>query len=249
MPMLNKLKKIFLRKKIKETGSQQAYDRWAEDYDKQPDNLMLALDEKMIGDMLKSISLDSKIIADIGCGTGRHWKTIMSMKPARLVGFDVSEGMLQMLKAKYPEAETVLLKSNHLKLPDHSCDFILSTLTIAHIKNIHEAMSEWNRVLKPGGGILISDFHPEALAMGSMRTFKKGEELIVIKNYVHDIGQIKAIAGQLHWETVRFSERRVDDAMKPFYEKQHAMHVYANFYGVPVIYGIYLIKNDVIATG
>jgi hypothetical protein len=25
--------------------------------------------------------------------------------------------------------------------------------------------------------------------------------------------------------------------------------VYANFYGVPVIYGIYLIKNDDIATG
>ena len=82
--MLNKLKKIFLRKKLNETESQQAYDSWAQDYDRQPDNLMLALDEKMIGDMLQSISLDSKIIADIGCGTGRHWKTIMSMKPARV---------------------------------------------------------------------------------------------------------------------------------------------------------------------
>ena len=47
-----------------------------------------------------------------------------------------------------------------MQLKNESCDCIISTLTIAHIQNAEEAITEWNRVLKPGGQMIITDYHP-----------------------------------------------------------------------------------------
>ncbi|MBS1915489.1 MAG: methyltransferase domain-containing protein [Bacteroidetes bacterium] len=244
--MFKKLKRFFLR----DTASDKAYNQWSEEYDNQPDNLMLALDEEIIGKMLEEIPLQGKTIVDIGCGTGRHWQKLFASKPALLLGYDVSEGMLEMLNKKFPQAKTYHIKGEHLPgLEDHSCDFIISTLTVAHINNLENTLNEWDRVLKPGAGILISDFHPDLLAKGGKRTFKKDGELISIKNYIHSIDKIKKIAGQLGWQAVRFIERNVDEQVKHFYEKQNALPVYKKFFGEPVIYAIYLIKADVAATG
>ena len=112
-----------------------AYDLWAADYDSQPDNMMLAWDEEIFSDLINHIDLKNKIIADIGCGTGRHWKKIFAREPKKLIGFDVSEGMLKMLQQKFPQAETHHLINDELKeLENESCDIIFSTLTIAHIE-------------------------------------------------------------------------------------------------------------------
>ena len=83
-----------------------AYNLWADAYDAQPGNLMLAWDEEIFSLLLNDLSLQNKIIADIGCGTGRHWQKIFDLHPKRLIGFDVSEGMLKMLKQKFPESDT-----------------------------------------------------------------------------------------------------------------------------------------------
>ena len=137
------------------------YNLWAENYDDQEDNLMLALDEEVFSGLLNGIDVENKIIADVGCGTGRHWQKLLDKKPQKITGFDVSEGMLEILKQKFPVAETHLLKNNMLdQLKNNSCDIIISTLTIAHIKNAEAAINEWNRVLKPGGYIILTDYHP-----------------------------------------------------------------------------------------
>ena len=156
----------------KETEPEAAYNLWAKSYDSQPDNLMLALDEELFSGLLNNIIVENKIVADIGCGTGRHWKKIIAKNPKKLIGFDVSGEMLKILQQKFPEAETHLLINNELDtLENNSCDIIFSTLTVAHIKNIRKAITEWNRVLKPGGDIIITDYHPSALAKGGKRTF------------------------------------------------------------------------------
>src|SRR6185312_10935044 len=147
---------------IKETAPEPAYDLWSESYDAQPDNLMLALDEDVFSKLISNSSFEGKIVVDVGCGTGRHWRKIMDKKPARLIGYDVSEGMLQMLKQKFPGAETHKLQDDHLTgLENNGCDVIVSTLALAHILHPENAFNEWYRVLKPGGEIIITDYHPE----------------------------------------------------------------------------------------
>ena len=84
---------------------------------------MLALDEEVFSTLLNDVNIKNKIIADVGCGTGRHWKKILEKEPEKLIGFDVSEEMLKMLQQKFPEAETHLLINNKLKqLENESCD-------------------------------------------------------------------------------------------------------------------------------
>src|ERR1700751_1457332 len=80
----------------KEPG--EGYDLWSESYDLQPDNLMLAYDEVVFKNISSGINFKDKIIADVGCGTGRHWKEILDQEPLRLIGYDVSAGMLKVLK-------------------------------------------------------------------------------------------------------------------------------------------------------
>lgn len=226
---------------------QAAYNLWSASYDAQPDNLMIAWDEEIFSILLNNINLQHKIIADVGCGTGRHWKKILVHQPKKLIGFDVSEGMLNILQQKFPTAETHHLKNDRLsELEYHSCDFILSTLTIAHIQNAKKALSEWERVLKPGGEMIITDYHPTALSKGGKRTFNHNGKTIMVKNYVHSIDKIKNIARQLDLEVIRFIEKSIDESAKPYYEKQDAIAVYQAWKGMPIIYGIHLKKPDVV---
>jgi len=248
MPLYKRLKQYLFSGGRKEIEPGKAYDHWAGSYDSQPDNLMLALDEALTGELLDGLPLQSMVIADIGCGTGRHWQKLMEKMPALLQGFDVSAGMLSMLKQKYPKAKTFLLKDFHLpELRTNTCDLVSTTLTIAHIENIQEALEEWKRVLKPGGHIIITDYHPDALAKGAKRTFSQRGRVIAIRNHVHSIESLKTITRQLHLEPVRFIERKIDESVRHFYEKQNALHLFEQFYGVPIIFGIHLKKADAIA--
>ncbi|HXB05487.1 MAG TPA: class I SAM-dependent methyltransferase [Puia sp.] len=229
-----------------ETEPAAAYDIWAQSYDHQPDNLMLALDEGICREFFGRLPIGGRVVADIGCGTGRHWEKIFAYRPARLVGYDVSCGMLDILRGKYPQAETYLLEGGLLSaLPAGSIDLLISTLTVAHIPDIAAALAEWNRVLRPGGEMIITDYHPEALARGGQRTFRDGERVIAVRNHVYPIKKIRAIAARLGLREISLTEKKIDETMRPYYEKQQALATYQRFQGVPIIYGLHLKKTDV----
>jgi len=243
MITIKKIRQFFYKKAI-EVGAAGGYNIWAEKYDDQPDNLMLALDELIFTNLLEEIELKDKVVADIGCGTGRHWQKLFTRQPAQLTGYDVSAGMLNKLQQKFPQAQTHILKNDELKeMATAGCDIIISTLTVAHIHNLPAALAEWNMVLKPGGYILITDYHPAILQKGGLRTFEHEGKTVAVKNYVHSLEKIKAIAGQLHWELLRLKERIIDDEVKPFYEKQNALPVFEAYKGMPVIYGMLFKKR------
>ncbi|HLK28514.1 MAG TPA: methyltransferase domain-containing protein [Puia sp.] len=226
-----------------QTNPEEAYDIWASSYDSQPDNLMLAMDEQLFSGFIKNISIKGKTITDIGCGTGRHWKKLLMQEPEKLIGYDVSEGMLAGLKNKFPEAETYKLSNTRLiGSKNNSCDIILSTLTIAHIENIEEAFAEWNRVLRPDGEMIITDYHPELLSKGGNRTFKHNKQLIAVKNNIYPVAEIKKMASQFGWKQISFVENIIDEHVKHYYAKQNALQLFHQFKGSPVIYGIHLKK-------
>ena len=225
---------------------EKAYDIWAEDYDTQPNNLILALEEQLFSVMLQNISLQNKVIVDVGCGTGRHWEKIYGENPKHLLGFDVSDNMLAILKSKFPGAITYKLFDNQLYvLSQQFCDLLISTLTVAHIDKIEEAFKEWNRVLKPGAGLLITDYHPEALSRGASRTFRHREKLIAVKSHIYPLRDIISIAACWGFSMTRFSERRIDESVEHYYINQNADHLYRHFFGTPIIYGIHFRKNYV----
>lgn len=246
MALLEKIKAFVVGKQPspQDTPPAEGYNLWAPAYDAQPDNLMLALDEALFADLIAPLNLTDKTIVDVGCGTGRHWAKLMVQNPAGIVGYDVSEGMLAMLQRKFPTATTYLLGDEGLLVhtPDQSCDMVISTLTMAHIPDAAAALQEWYRVLKPGGSVIITDYHPTALARGANRSFAHQGKTVHIKNHVHTIDAIKNNCGQLDIQVLRLKEQAIDDSMKPWYEKQNALAIFEQYKGTPIIYGLFAQK-------
>lgn len=244
MTILSKIK-TYLGGAQKEKGAAEAYDLWALSYDDQPGNLTLALEGQIFEELFNQINVKDKVVADIGCGTGRHWPAIMDHQPARLVGYDVSAGMLQALQEKFPHAETY--QPNGFLLPQlagHSVDILLTTLAIAHMPGFAEILVEWDRVLKPGAVILITDYHPASLQKGGARTFTYQNKLIAIKNYVYSLEEIRKWISGLHWKEEYFTERIIDESVKHYYEEKAALHVYERFKNTALVYGMLLKKPD-----
>ena len=225
---------------VKERDVVEAYDIWADNYDAQPGNLMLDLDELVFGELLDPIDIKHKQIADIGCGTGRHWPKILKKDITGLTGFDVSPGMLHKLKEKFPEAKTHTITDNHFSaIADDTYDVILSTLTVAHIENIEEALLAWSRILKTTGDIIITDFHPDALASGGQRTFKHNNVHIAVRNFVHSTDTVRKILLKNNFKVVNEVVKQIDETVRDYYLEQRALHVYNKFKGFPIIYGIH----------
>ncbi|WP_214073076.1 class I SAM-dependent methyltransferase [Mucilaginibacter sp. dw_454] len=229
---------------VQEKPSAEAYDIWAESYDVQPGNLMIDMDEEVFGELLAELNLKGKQVADIGCGTGRHWPKLFKSEPATLTGFDVSAGMLRRLEEKFPQAKTYQITDNFFKdIADASYDAIVSTLTVAHIENLEEALDAWCRMLKPDSDIIITDFHPNALAFGGKRTFKHNSDSISIQNFVHYVYDIERMLAKHGFRTVNKLEKIIDESVKHYYEAKNALPVYEKFKDARIIYGIHLTRS------
>lgn len=239
---IRKLRNLFRRKKTTEPAA--AYDIWASTYDGQKDNPIAYLNGLVFSNLLDTVDLEGKTVVDIGCGTGSNWEKILAKRPSNIIGYDVSSEMLNRLRQKYPLAATFLLHDNKLKESKSlSCDMIVSTLVIGYIKDLPAVLAEWNRVLKAGGEIIITDFHPIALQGGGKRSFTHEKKLVYIKNYIHPLDKIRLLAKEIHWQEIGLIERKFDESIKFFFEEQHALHVYEKEYGTPILYGWHFRKR------
>lgn len=241
----NYIKQRFFPPNILEKNSVDAYDIWAENYDQQPGNLMLDLDEVLFPRLVTDIVITDKKVADIGCGTGRHWEKLFALHPQKLTGFDTSGGMLSRLQQKFPPANIYRITDDLFSdMPPGNFDTIVSTLTVAHIKNIEAALQAWMRILKPNGDIIITDFHPHTLANGGKRTFKHGNSFIAVENYVHPVNTIKDLLLRNNFMLVAEEEIKIDESMKHYYTDKNALHVYDRYKGFPIIYGLHLRRTN-----
>lgn len=230
--------------RVREYGVVKAYDLWAGSYDTQPGNLMLDLDESVFSQLLASADIKNKRVADIGCGTGRHWPKLLAGNPATLTGFDVSPGMLDKLKVKFPAAEVCTITDNQfLNVDSGSFDLVVSTLTVAHIANIREALDAWSRIAADEADIIITDFHPDALAFGGKRTFKYKNTQVAVRNFVHQLQYLREILEKKGFKVVNALEKKVDESVKHYYKAQNALHVFEKFNSLPIIYGIHLRRS------
>ena len=221
-----------------------AYDLWASSYDSESDNVVLHLEQDVFSRLLKPLHLNGRTVMDFGCGTGRHWHEILERKPASLSGYDVSAKMLHRLKEKFPDAQTLLLNDGMLnETAAASIDVLTSTLVLAHVPSVEKVFQEWSRVVKTGGDILITDFHPAALAHGADRTFRHEGRLISVKSYPHAMESIRSAAKALGWHEIEFTEVKIDQAVEPYYKDRQAETLYERFRGVPLVYGLLLKKT------
>jgi ubiquinone/menaquinone biosynthesis C-methylase UbiE len=137
-------------------------------------------------------------ILDAGCGTGRHFAPVRQAG-GKLFGIDFSLGMLRVARRQFPQA-ALLQTDLQQALPFASgyFDAVLCALVGEHLERLHLVFREMRRVLKPGGRLIFSVYHPEMAAAGIEANFHEVDvefRLGAYRHTVHDYQQALHSAG------------------------------------------------------
>ena len=99
-------------------------------------------------------------IAEVGCGTG-HWLADLSQAGfSRLLGLDLSAGMLGHAHAAAPIARLTRGTAEQLPWADACLDRVFSVNALHHFRNPQAFISECRRVLRSGSGLLTIGLDP-----------------------------------------------------------------------------------------
>jgi len=119
-----------------------------------------------------------KTMLDIATGTGDFAIEALKIKPEKIVGVDISEGMLsfgqEKIKKMGLEKTIQLQKGDSEKLPfsDNSFDAVIVSFGVRNFENLQKGLSDMFRVTKPGGYCLVLEFsNPRKFPMKQLYTF------------------------------------------------------------------------------
>lgn len=122
-------------------------------YNTSPGREIDTLEKSLVQQFLKYFQRDE--ILEIGCGTG-HWSAFFSEKGFRIHGLDISKKMLEKARnKKIPDARFTLGKAEDLPLIDQSYANVVCITSLEFVDNREKAIDEIDRVLKPGGILMI----------------------------------------------------------------------------------------------
>ena len=142
------------------------YARWAATYDR-PLRLF-GIEEPPLRRLLDPLPAGE--VLDAACGTGR-WASYLAGRGHTVVGVDRSPAMLDLARAKLPDARFELGDLADLPLPDASVDAAVCALALVHVADPAAAIGELARVVRPGGRLVISDVHPFLVMLGWQAQF------------------------------------------------------------------------------
>jgi ubiquinone/menaquinone biosynthesis C-methylase UbiE len=169
-----------------ETDPRTGYGLWAERYDRRG-NPIVALEQKIVWSLLDRIEPGRAL--DAACGTGRHARHLVDVGH-RVVGVDLTSAMLERARANVPEATFIEADLREIPLGDEQFDLAVSALALAHLPDLHPAIAELARVLRPGGRLVISVLHPFQALLGWQAPFvdESGRRAFV-REYPHTHGE------------------------------------------------------------
>lgn len=98
---------------------------------------------------------DGARILELGCGNGDMWKEhIEVLGNSLLILTDFSKGMLDSAKELLGKQKSItyeVVDIQNIPYEANSFDIVIANMMLYHIPNIHKALSEVRRVLKPNG--------------------------------------------------------------------------------------------------
>ncbi len=138
------------------------FDTISENYDGLNRVISFGIDVNWRKKVVKLVSENNpKQILDIATGTGDLAIMMASLNPDRIVGLDISEGMLAVGKQKINKQnlsnkiEMVVGDSENIPFKDNTFDAITVSFGVRNFENLDKGLQEINRVLKPGGKFVV----------------------------------------------------------------------------------------------
>ncbi|SDQ37204.1 class I SAM-dependent methyltransferase [Natronobacterium texcoconense] len=107
-------------------------------------------------------SLSGKRVLDAGCGDG-YYASLLADRGGDVLGIDASQEMVRVARDRY--GDDVEFRRADLSEPlpaieDDSVDVVLCQHVFSHLLSLETPLSEFARVLRPGGTLVVSTHHP-----------------------------------------------------------------------------------------
>jgi demethylmenaquinone methyltransferase/2-methoxy-6-polyprenyl-1,4-benzoquinol methylase len=147
-------------------------------------------------------------LLDVGAGTGEV--SLLAQKivgeEGMVVALDPSKGMLTEAQKSGVEKVTMGL-GEALPFPDNSFDMLTMGFALRHVADLGEAFSEYRRILKPGGKILILEIsRPEGgLSTALLKVYMKGVVPLITRIFRRSANAQELM--RYYWDTIEHCVR------------------------------------------
>lgn len=122
--------------------------------------------------------LQPRQILDVATGTGDFAIQALSLKPEKIIGVDISEGMLSMGRKKLvklnlsDKIELLRGDSENLLFPDNTFDAATVGFGVRNFEDLEKGLAEIRRVLRPGAMLVVLEFsRPRKFPMRQLYNF------------------------------------------------------------------------------
>jgi SAM-dependent methyltransferase len=136
---------------------------------------------------------------DVGCGEGRFCR-LLKASGIEAIGIDPTSALLEEAKRRDPTGDYRLGNAENLPFDAGSFDLVVSYLTLVDIADFRTAIREMQRVLRPGGSLLIANltsFTSACAAQGWIKN-KDGHRLhFPVDRYLDEF------SFELEWQGIR----------------------------------------------
>lgn len=146
-----------------------------------------------------------QVVIDVGCGRGAHL-TYSGNRYGHYVALDDDLDSLQELRRRHPGAAVVVGDAGALPFVAEAVECVVSVYCLEHVQALDAALSEVERILKPGGVVLVGLPAEGGFAvrlgrrLTSQRHFgrKFGVDWLALvrREHCHDFGQVVSILRQ-----------------------------------------------------
>lgn len=114
--------------------------------------------------ILELTEIRPKLILDVATGTGDFAIQALDLQPDKVIGIDISEGMLDVGRKKMKERhldQKIELRSGdseNLPFEENKFDAVIVAFGVRNFENLEKGLAEIFRVVKPGGKVVILEF-------------------------------------------------------------------------------------------
>ncbi|SNR14778.1 bifunctional demethylmenaquinone methyltransferase/2-methoxy-6-polyprenyl-1,4-benzoquinol methylase UbiE [Tenacibaculum jejuense] len=140
----------------------QMFDKISNNYDGLNRVISFGIDVSWRKKVVKLIGENNpKTILDIATGTGDLAMMMNKLNPEKIVGLDISAGMLEVGKEKIKKAgfdkkiDMVIGDSENIPFEDNTFDAITVSFGVRNFENLDKGLKEILRVLKPNGKFVV----------------------------------------------------------------------------------------------
>jgi malonyl-CoA O-methyltransferase len=186
----SRLRRRLPRRRRPALSPAEGYRRWAPSYGVEP-NAFQRLEAEVMGRLLPE--LGGRSVLDLGCGRGRIAALAASSGAARVVAADLALAMLAGVAA-VDGVRRVAGALPALPFRPASFDAVVCALVLGHVADLGAALAAIAVVLRPGGCLVLSDFHPDATKRGWQRTFVDPDSgrSFAIEHHLHLLADYRA---------------------------------------------------------